>query len=70
VTGQAGGEDHDPPRTVVEDALVKVQEVLSLIDSRALSARPRDLAALRAAADSLRLIADVLDRGGDGVAFP
>jgi hypothetical protein len=70
VNGQASGEDHDPPRIVVEDALVKVQQVLSLIDSHGLTARPDDRAALRAAVDSLRLIADVLDRGGDGVAFP
>jgi len=70
VNGQAFGEDHDPPRIVVEDALVKVQEVLALIDTQALSARADDWAALRAAVDSLRLIADFLDRGGDGVAFP
>jgi hypothetical protein len=49
---------------------VSVQDVLRLVEAGRVVAERDDAESLRAAVHSLRLIADRIDRGGDGVMFP
>jgi hypothetical protein len=60
----------DDARVAVENALVSVQDVLRLVEAGRVVAERDDAESLRAAVHSLRLIADRIDRGGDGVMFP